>query len=112
MKYSSVMRAGVAAAAMAAAGAFAQSLPPVMTDITLPPAEERDSVGAVVIENSMVRAQREAFGARYTPTRVTSVGRQANRAARTARTKEDLQQQREDEAMRLHEMGAGALTPR
>jgi membrane protein involved in colicin uptake len=111
MKISPVMRAGLVAASLAATGAFAQTRPAMMTDIEPLPAEERDSVGAVVLETSMVRAQREAFGTRPTAQRVNAVGRSADRAARAARTKEDLAQQREEAEIRLHEMGAGALTP-
>lgn len=108
-----VMRTGLAAALLAAGGAFAQnSTPLVMNDVTLPPAEERDSLGAIVLENSMVRAQREVFAARHTSLRLATVGRGANRVTRSARTKEDLQQQRDDDSLRLHEMGAGALAPR
>lgn len=105
-----VMRSGVAAAVLAAGGALAQSLTPVQTDVGPPPAEERDSVGAVVLENSMVRAQRQAVTGHFTQTRVSSIGRDVSRKQRAARTKEELQQQREDDAIRLHEMGAGSLT--
>jgi hypothetical protein len=117
-----LMRAGVMAAATALSmGALAQAsaesnstgkpTPAIMTDTEPLPAEERDSVGAVVLETSMVRAQREAFPARYSPQRVNAVGRSADRAARAAQAKEDLAQQREDAQIRLHEMGAGSLTP-
>ena len=105
-----VMRIGLAAAGLAAGGALAQALTPVQTDVAPLPAEDRDSVGAVVLENSMVRAQRQAFAGHYTRTRVTSVGRNVTRMERAARTKEELQQQREEDAIRLHEMGAGSLT--
>jgi hypothetical protein len=114
MKTPSVLRAGLVAVALAATGtAFAQkqSLPTVMTDVNPLPAEERDSVGAVVLENSKVRAQRQAFSARQTSLDVSSVGRGTARKMRADRVKEDRQQQREDDANRLHEMGAGALTP-
>jgi hypothetical protein len=118
MDISVVMRCGWLAAALAAGGALAQSQtqteaqvePAVLTDVAPLPAEDRDSVGAIVLENSMVRAQRAALAGRYTPARVTSIGRGAMRAARSARTREELQQQRDEDAMRLHEMGAGALT--
>jgi hypothetical protein len=113
------------ALALAAAGsAFAQSTspsvttpsvmasPPVMNDTTPLPAEERDSLGAIVLENSMVRAQRQAFAARHTSVRVANVGRGLARTQRKAQTKEELQQQHDDESLRLREMGAGALTPR
>ena len=107
-----VMRTGFAAALFAAGGALAQnSTPLVMNDVTLPPAEDRDSLGAIVLENSMVRAQRQAFAARQTSLQVSSVGRGTIRSTRKARAKEERQQQREDESLRLHEMGAGALTP-
>lgn len=105
-----VMRSGLAAAGLAAGAALAQPVTPVQTDVGPPPAEERDSVGAVVLGNSMVRAQREAFGGRYTPTRVSDVGRGVMRRERAARTKQELQQQRDEDAIRLHEMGAGSLT--
>lgn len=108
-----VMRSGLAAAGLAAGAALAQPVTPVtpvQTDAGPPPAEERDSVGAVVLGNSMVRAQREAFGGRYTPTRVSDVGRGVMRRERAARTKQELQQQRDEDAIRLHEMGAGSLT--
>lgn len=113
MDLSLALRAGFAAAFLAASTALAQSsTPAVMTDVTLPPAEERDSLGAIVLENSMVRAQRDAFAARHTSLRVSSPGRGVVRAGRATRTKQDLQQQREDESIRLHEVGAGSLTPR
>jgi len=105
-----VMRTGLAAAGLAAGGVLAQSLTPVQTDVGPPPAEDRDSVGAVVLENSMVRAQRAARAGHYIPTRVSSVGRNVTRMQRAQRTKEELQQQREEDAVRLHEMGAGSLT--
>jgi hypothetical protein len=111
------MRTGALAVALAGGSALAQTQsdtpaqpePAVLTDVAPLPAEDRESVGAVVLGNSMVRAQRDVAG-RYTATSVSSVGRSAERAARTARTKEELKQQREEDAIRLHEMGAGALT--
>lgn len=115
-----VMRCGCLAAALASGVVLAQSEtemdtpaqpePAVLTDVAPLPAEDRDSVGAVVLGNSMVRAQRQALGGRYTATSVSSIGRGTARAARNARTQEELKQQREDDAIRLHEMGAGSLT--
>jgi len=85
--------------------------PPVMND-TLPlPAENRESLGAVVLQDSMVRAQREAFAARRTSLSVANVGRRVDRVQRKTQTKQELQQQRDDESLRLREMGAGALNP-
>jgi hypothetical protein len=118
MDFSIVIRTGALIAVLAAGGVLAQTdsqaptqpEPAVLTDVAPLPAEDRDSIGAVVLGNSMVRAQREAFRGSYTATSVSSVGRDAARAARAARTKEELKQQREEDAIRLHEMGAGALT--
>jgi hypothetical protein len=75
MKYLNAMRGGLMAAAWAAGSAFAQPTPPVMTDTTYAPAEERDSVGAVLLEENMVVAQRREFGTRSTPRDVQAVGR-------------------------------------
>jgi hypothetical protein len=110
---SNVMRACLLATAFASAGAFAQSKTPVMTDVSMPPAEERSSVGAVVLETSMVIAQRQAFGARYTPAYVAAIGRDVLRATRAEQLKEELAQRRETDALRLHELGGpGVLAPR
>jgi hypothetical protein len=118
-----VMRAVIAMALAASGSAFAQSAnpsvtspsvlttPPVMNDTMPLPAENRESLGAVVLENSMVRAQREAFAARHTSLSVANIGRGVSRTRHKAQTKQELQQQRDDESLRLREMGAGALTP-
>jgi hypothetical protein len=123
MDIRTVMRPVLAMALAAAGSAFAQSTnpsvttpsvittPAVMND-TLPlPAENRESLGAVVLQDSMVRAQREAFAARRTSLSVANVGRRVDRAQRKTQTKQELQQQRDDESLRLREMGAGALNP-
>ena len=65
----------IAAVLWTAGSAFAQVTPPVMTDTTYAPAEDRDSVGAVVLEENMVLAQRRAFGQRSTPQEVAAIGR-------------------------------------
>src|SRR5438477_10409307 len=76
MNYLHAIRASVLLAAFGVAGAFGQTpptpapgLPEVgparpVTDVGPAPAEERDSIGAIVLETSPVRAQREAFRAR------------------------------------------------
>ncbi|HTH80648.1 MAG TPA: hypothetical protein VL593_16870 [Ramlibacter sp.] len=123
MDIRTVMRPVLAMTLAAAGSAFAQSTnpsvttpsvittPPVMND-TLPlPAENRESLGAVVLQDSMVRAQREAFAARRTSLSVANVGRRVDRVQRKTQTKQELQQQRDDESLRLREMGAGALNP-
>ena len=65
----------IAAALWAAGSAFAQVTPAVMTDTTYAPAEDRDSVGAVLVEDKMVLAQRREFGERSTPQEVAAIGR-------------------------------------
>jgi len=123
MDIRTVMRPVLAMTLAAAGSAFAQSTnpsvttpsvittPAVMND-TLPlPAENRESLGAVVLQDSMVRAQREAFAARRTSLSVANVGRRVDRVQRKTQTKQELQQQRDDESLRLREMGAGALNP-
>jgi hypothetical protein len=126
MDIRTVMRpalAPVVAIALVGGSAFAQSTnpsvtspsvittPPVMNDTMPLPAEDRESLGAVVLENSMVRAQREAFAAHRTSLSVANVGRRVDRVQHKAQTKQERQQQRDDESLRLREMGAGALTP-
>ncbi|HVZ42535.1 MAG TPA: hypothetical protein VHA82_01910 [Ramlibacter sp.] len=65
MKSSSTISfaAWVLASALAAPLSMAQSAPTpsVMTDVAPLPAQERDSLGAIVLEDSMVPAQRVAF---------------------------------------------------
>jgi len=112
MKTSSFASGLGLAAAMAVGASWAQSLTPVMTDVNPLPAEERSSVGAIVLENSMVRAQREMLSVRSGPDRVQAVGRDAIRATRTAHARDEIKQSREDAEIRLHEMGAGSIDPR
>jgi hypothetical protein len=108
-----IRTACVAALACGAGAALAQLKTPVMTDVGMAPAEERNSVGAVVLETHMVIAQRQAFGVRYTPAYVAAIGRDVMRATRAEQLKEELAQKRETDALRLHELGGpGVLTPR
>jgi hypothetical protein len=74
MKYLEAMSGGLIALVCAAGSAFAQPTPPVMTDTMYAPAEDRDSVGAVVVEDRMVIAQRREFGTRSTPKDVQAIG--------------------------------------
>jgi len=89
MKYLDAMRGGLIVAACAAASAFAQPTPPVMTDTTYAPAEDRDSVGAVLVEDRMVIAQRREFGARSTPQDVAAIGRGVMQATLAAAEMKD-----------------------
>jgi hypothetical protein len=115
MKYLNLMPMVALAAALAAGHAAAQSSPPaaagtpaVITDVGPAPAHERDSMGAIVLEESPVRAQRDRdFEQGTTPrARTATVGRNVLRATSKARTKADLQQSREAEAVELYRRGA------
>jgi hypothetical protein len=124
MNHSPAMRTAVLLAAFASAGAFAQPAPTpapgipevgatrAVTDVGPAPAEERDSIGAIVLDTSPVRAQREAFGSRQASLRPDSIGRGVMRTSTRARVKEDVAQAREDEAIGLYQRGAGSITPR
>jgi len=124
MKYPYLMQAAALAAVVGAGGVLAQPTPsgptspsspstPTVTDVAPLPAEERSSAGAIVLENSLVRAQREnAFQRSAAQTGVTSVGRGVLRATMKAQAQAELAQAREAEAIKLHEHGAGSLTPK
>ena len=81
MKFHAVVRPAAAtlAALLCASPGWAQDEPPktaplqgpaVMRDTDPPPAEDRSSTGAVVLDNSRVRAQRGLVGPRRDPTTV------------------------------------------
>ena len=72
-----VVRGSLIAAGLVAASAFAQM--PVLTDVALAPPEYRESMGAVLLEESMVLAQRKQFGQRTTPAEVQAIGREVIR---------------------------------
>lgn len=106
-----LLRTAALAAALGAGSVLAQSKTPVVTDAAPPPAEERSSPGAIVLENSLVRAQREqAFERSAARNGVASVGRGSVRAVMRAQTQADLAQARQDELLKLHDRGAGSLT--
>jgi hypothetical protein len=99
----------VAAALFGAGAALAQTAGR-MTDVGPPPAEERNSAGALVLENSMVRAQREkAFAESSSRTGVGTVGRGVLRATARAQKQAELASARESEAADLYRRGAGSL---
>ena len=95
MRSIDVVRGSLIAALWGIGSAFAQEAtppmavtPPVMTDVSYAPAEDRDSVGAVLMESQMVLAQRREFGTRSTPQDVAAIGRgvvEATLAAARAR---------------------------
>jgi hypothetical protein len=109
MKYPKLMWSCVLAAAVGTGAVLAQTTS-TTTDVGPPPAEERSSTGAIVLEKSLVRAQRDnAFQQSASQTGVTSVGRGVLRATMKAQTEADLAKAREAEAVNLQDRGAGSL---
>jgi len=120
MKYP-ILLCGIAlTAALGAGSVLAQTRPaatdgglspPVVTDVGPAPAQERNSLGAIVLGNSLVRAQRQnAFERASSRTGVASVGRGVLRATMKAQREAELAQAREQEAAELYRRGAGGLT--
>ena len=113
-----LLRAAVVVAALGAGGVLAQTKPStlptapnqVVTDVGPAPAEERDSTGAIVLENSMVRAQRQnAFERSASRTGVASVGRGVMRATMRAATRSGLAEAKLNEALELRTQGAASI---
>jgi hypothetical protein len=116
----SKLRAVLLAATLGAGSALAQTAPspaptpagqaPPVSDVGPAPAEDRSSTGAIVLENSLVRAQRDnAFERSASQSGVATVGRGVLRSTMRARTEADLAQAREAEKMELKHRGAGSL---
>lgn len=80
MKPGTWLRAGLVCATLAAGAAFAQTKAPVASDVGASAAEERSSAGAIVFEDAMPRAHRQAFGVRDTRAEVTAIGQGVMRA--------------------------------
>jgi hypothetical protein len=127
MKYPIAMQAAVLAAVLGAGSAHAQTTPTdtapalphvqnpaaVVTDAGPAPAEERNSTGAIVLENSLVRAQREnGFARASAHTGVASIGRGVLRATMKAQQQAETAQARQDDAADFYRHGAGALQVR
>jgi len=118
MEYPNLMRCAAIAAALVAGGVLAQTPPPsatdaapVVTDVGPAPAQERNSIGAIVLENSPVRAQRDRdFERTSSRPGVKAPGRGVLRATTKAKVRSELEQAREDEAAELYRQGAGGLT--
>ena len=118
MKYPYATRTAALAVTLGAGCVLAQTTAPVPTEPTAPvvtdagprPAEDRGSAGAIVLENSMVRAQQEnAFERSSLRTGVGSIGRGVLRATAKAQVEADLAQAREAEVIDLQGRGAGSL---
>src|SRR4051812_45052821 len=89
------------AALLAAAAANGQTVVAPVTDVGPPPAEERSSPGAVVLQKSPVPAQRKEFAESAARTGVGSVGRGVLRATMQAERQADLASAREGESDEL-----------
>ena len=97
MKYPILMRTAAFAAVLGAGGVLAQTAPaapdttagsPVVSDVGPPPAHERNSLGAIVLEDSPVRAQRDRD---FEKSRVKAPdGRKVKRPATKARAESEL----------------------
>jgi hypothetical protein len=118
MKYPKSMRLALIAAALGAGGIFAQNATPpaptdpapVVSDVGPPPASERNSMGAIVLDDSL-RPQRDRdFEEDSSRTGVASVGRRELRERMRAQAQAELAQARAAEAAELRQRGAGALT--
>ncbi|HEY0887106.1 MAG TPA: hypothetical protein VGE20_17565 [Ramlibacter sp.] len=118
-----LLRAALVVATLGAGSVLAQTVPspspaptsvsPVVSDVGPRPAEDRSSVGAVVLENSMVRAQREhAFEQSARRTGVATIGRGVLRATRQKQTEADLAGLRLNEAIEFRGRGAASLDDR
>ena len=115
MKYAYLKRSAVAAAALGAACVLAQTNAPVITDYARTaapivsdaaplPAEDRESTGAIVLQNSMVRAQRDsAFRRAAANNGVASVGQRGLRTTMGAQPQGELAQAREPQPIELYQ---------
>jgi hypothetical protein len=99
----------LAAALLGAAVVHAQTPSAPVTDVGPPPAEERASAGAIVLEKSPVQAQKKALAESDARARMTSSGSNVMGAGR-APTKAELAIARDADAAELRLRGAGALT--
>lgn len=120
MKYAHLMRTAICTVTLGAGCALAQTsapvvtdfvrtAPPVVSDVAPLPAEERSSTGAIVLENSMVRAQREnAFQRAASRNGVTSVGQRLLRARMDAQPQGELAQARDPRPIELYQPQPGA----
>ena len=103
--------AGVLAGALLASGAaFAQTDKPeplTMTDTAPAPASDRSSVGAVILMDQPVLAQREAMAAarERTAAETRALGAGPNRIMRRAMSREEIEFQKAIEAAERQRLG-------
>lgn len=123
MNYPQPMRLAVLAALLGAGGVMAQTAPapasvpadaaPVVSDVGPAPAQERGSIGAIVLDDSLVRAQRDRdFERTSARTGVASVGRGVMRQTMKAKAQAELAEARATEAADLYRRGAGGMMPK
>lgn len=112
MTYQDFVRAaaGVLAGALIGAGAYAQGEKPeplTMTDTAPAPASERSSVGAVIMMDQPVLAQREAMAAARERSEVDTraMGAGPNRIMRRAMSREEIEFQKAIEAAERQRLG-------
>ena len=114
MKYPTALltlRLAVLAAAFGVGGAFAQNaVSPVMSDAAPLPANDRGSVGAVVLDKAPVRARRDRDFEQAAES--PEARRGVLRATMRERTRIDLEQDRQDAAVDLERRGVGSMTPK
>ncbi|MDB5900567.1 MAG: hypothetical protein JWP22_3568 [Ramlibacter sp.] len=98
MQYQDLARvaAGVLAAAALSGGALAQTQPPTMTDTAPTPAHDRASVGAVIMLDQPVLAQREQMlqAQERSAVDTRSMGAGPARVLRGVQTRDDLADQK------------------
>lgn len=101
MRYPAFVRAAatVLSTALVAGTAFAQATPRTMTDTAPLPATDRSSVGAVILMDEPVLAQREAMlHAQERSVDTRSMGAGPARLLRGTAAKEDMKQKRAEDA--------------
>jgi hypothetical protein len=123
MKYAFLMRTAIAAATLGAGcvlaqtdapvvNDFARTAPAVVSDVAPLPAEERDSTGAIVLQDSMVRAQRDqAFHRAASRNGVASVGQRVMRARMDVQPQGELAQARAPQPIELYQPDAARQIP-
>lgn len=112
MKYPAMTRVAalLLAGVACAGGALAQQGKQVMRDTEPLPPEDRSSIGAVVLTDEPVLAQREAMtrlAQERDPTKMMGAGPAV--IMRTEKSKADLEAERIREVIEMHKRGAGAL---